>query len=32
MVLAHSDHGMIMEAGSNRAKMLRALEKKSSKK
>ena len=28
MVLAHSDHGMIMEAGSARAKMLRAIEKK----
>ncbi|MCX7384512.1 MAG: aldolase/citrate lyase family protein [Alphaproteobacteria bacterium] len=28
MVLAHSDHGMIMEAGTNRANLLRALEKK----
>jgi 2-keto-3-deoxy-L-rhamnonate aldolase RhmA len=28
MVLAHSDHGMIMEAGAGRATMLRALEKK----
>ncbi len=27
MVLAHSDHGMIMEAGTKRAKMLRGLEK-----
>ena len=31
MVLAHSDHGMIMEAGTNRAKMLRGLEKKGKK-